>query len=574
MARKKRHEEHVNHERWLVSYADFITLLFAFFVVMYAISSVNEGKYRVLSDALVSAFRSAPKTIEPIQVGNPAKSPATQTQDQRHKPMIMLPPLPQALTPESNNQSKNHQEMDPAPPAGMAANVAQPPGAQAQPGTQAQLGTQAQPGNSGPPNTPAGRQAPPANDLGHLNPAETMTKIADDIAKAMAPLVEKDLIAIRHDKRWIEVEIKASVLYSSGSARLEQPALPILGKLAEILSPFPNTIHVEGFTDNKPIRTLTFPSNWELSAARAASVVHLFSQSGINPERMLAVGHGEYQAVADNATEEGRSKNRRVVLIILADDKSDAILKSQDGLINAIKLPAQPGRSADRPAEPAVTMPEVKQPAQRSIQANPGQASETQNTLVAESPPKLPINSAAEKAAPPPLLTASPEPPPAPSEAEAITSAAPSAAEPVVSSATEPSAAPADAATTETEKVAETPTLAAPPVDPNAPIDVMSREQTERGTFSVIAPPITRPPEIPVRMVAPPKPRAVTPPDDLSAPVDVMNKEVTDRGSFVVIPPPIEISPATVVPAPRPAPRIETIIPDAAQVFRLEGDAP
>lgn len=73
MARKKKHEEHENHERWLVSYADFITLLFAFFVVLYSVSSVNEGKYRVLSDSMVAAFRSPTKSLMPIQVGNIVK---------------------------------------------------------------------------------------------------------------------------------------------------------------------------------------------------------------------------------------------------------------------------------------------------------------------------------------------------------------------------------------------------------------------------------------------------------------------------------------------------------------------
>ncbi len=75
MARKKKHEEHENHERWLVSYADFITLLFAFFVVMYSVSSVNEGKYRVLSDAIVAAFQQSQKSLKPIQIGTTARSP-------------------------------------------------------------------------------------------------------------------------------------------------------------------------------------------------------------------------------------------------------------------------------------------------------------------------------------------------------------------------------------------------------------------------------------------------------------------------------------------------------------------
>jgi len=92
MARKKEPEEHVNYERWLVSYADFITLLFAFFVVMYSVSSVNEGKYRVLSDSLMAAFRSSQKTLMPIQVGSPAKSPnASDAPNQM--PVLVIAPL-------------------------------------------------------------------------------------------------------------------------------------------------------------------------------------------------------------------------------------------------------------------------------------------------------------------------------------------------------------------------------------------------------------------------------------------------------------------------------------------------
>ena len=82
MARKKKHEEHENHERWLVSYADFITLLFAFFVVMYSVSAINEGKYRVLSDSMVAAFHSQNKSIAPVQLGNPMHTPPIPNQDQ------------------------------------------------------------------------------------------------------------------------------------------------------------------------------------------------------------------------------------------------------------------------------------------------------------------------------------------------------------------------------------------------------------------------------------------------------------------------------------------------------------
>jgi chemotaxis protein MotB len=271
MARKKKHEEHENHERWLVSYADFITLLFAFFVVMYSVSAVNEGKYRVLSDSLVAAFRSPAKSIEPVQTGSPMRAPLVPNQDQNP----MAPTRPGTI-----------------PPVQMPMLRPQPDPHAAAAAAQAKIESER---------------------------AKVITQIAEEMEKALAALIDKDLVNVRRNKFWMEVEIKTSLLFPSGSAQLASSATATLNKVAVILSRYPNPIHVEGFTDNKPIRTLAFPSNWELSAARAASVVHLFSSSGIKPERMAAIGYGEHQPIADNATPEGRNANRRVVLVVLAD---------------------------------------------------------------------------------------------------------------------------------------------------------------------------------------------------------------------------------------------------------------
>jgi chemotaxis protein MotB len=271
MARKKKHEEHENHERWLVSYADFITLLFAFFVVMYSVSAVNEGKYRVLSDSLVAAFRSPAKSLDPVQMGNPMRAP----------------PVP-------------HQDQNPTAPS--------------RPGTIPPLQMPMIKPATGPRAAAAAAQAKIESER-----AKVITQIAEEMEKALAALIDKDLVNVRRNKFWMEVEIKTSLLFPSGSAQLASSATATLNKVAVILGQYPNPIHVEGFTDNKPIRTLAFPSNWELSAARAASVVHLFSGSGIKPERMAAIGYGEHQPIADNATPEGRNANRRVVLVVLAD---------------------------------------------------------------------------------------------------------------------------------------------------------------------------------------------------------------------------------------------------------------
>ncbi|RMD71483.1 MAG: flagellar motor protein MotD [Gammaproteobacteria bacterium] len=269
MARRKKAEEHENLERWLVSYADFITLLFAFFVVMYAVSSVNEGKYRVLAESLMAAFRAPTKSLEPIQVGTMVRSPYESQSNTLKSPTQAVPvPIPLNVP-----MPKLDLPLKPVVRAPMLS-----------------------PGMS-----------------------KRLSEMAQKIQAAMKELVGKGLIKVRGNAFWVEVEIKDRILFPSGSAELAPKALPVLEQIAEILKRFPNPIQVEGHTDNRPIHTRIFPSNWELSAARAASVVRFFVEKGIAPERLAAVGYGEYRPVADNSTPEGRQQNRRVVLVILAN---------------------------------------------------------------------------------------------------------------------------------------------------------------------------------------------------------------------------------------------------------------
>jgi chemotaxis protein MotB len=116
----------------------------------------------------------------------------------------------------------------------------------------------------------------------------------------------------------VEVEIRTDILFPSGVATLSPQAQQVLRQLAETLEPFPNPIRVEGHTDDRPINTAAFPSNWELSAARAASVVHLFTQAGMDPRRLAVIGLGQYRPAQSNETEQGRNINRRVLLVILS----------------------------------------------------------------------------------------------------------------------------------------------------------------------------------------------------------------------------------------------------------------
>ncbi len=253
MARKKKPEEHANHERWLVSYADFITLLFAFFVVMYSISSVNEGKYRVLSDSISSAFNPSQAGL-PIKLNNPLKPPIVS---------------PAAMSSADFSTTQNLSAY-------------------------------------------GGVEASREDKI-------NLRKIAARISKDLAPLIDDKLVKVKKNDLWIEIEIKSSILFGSGKASLQATSRPVLRDVAKVLSDFNNQIQVEGFTDNVPIATENFRSNWELSAARAATVVHLFSRAGVKPSRLSAVGYGEFKPVADNTTAKGRQANRRVKIIVLSD---------------------------------------------------------------------------------------------------------------------------------------------------------------------------------------------------------------------------------------------------------------
>ncbi len=252
MRRKRRHEETHNHERWLVSYADFITLLFAFFVVMYSVSSVNEGKYKVLSDTLEGVFNATQKSLTPIQLGQQTSAP----------PKSDAPVIQPFDNPDRNR------------------------------------GT-----DSGPATT------------------KTMREIADRFSSSLKSLISDGLVSVNENDQWIELSLRNNLLFNSGDAVPVDAAFPLLDIIAGILKDYPNAILVEGFTDNIPIRSPVYPSNWELSAARSSAVVRLLAFGGVTPDRMAAVGYGEFQPLARNDTADGRQRNRRVVLLIAKDAK-------------------------------------------------------------------------------------------------------------------------------------------------------------------------------------------------------------------------------------------------------------
>jgi len=293
MARKKKHEEHLNHEAWAIPYGDLVTLLFALFTVMYAMSSVNEGKYRVLSDSLVAAFRGAPKTTTPITVEKDSSGKGGDQHLTGVRPTALMKlrdPRPVDTGPVRHDLKFTGGADEPKP----------------NPGGETAQG-------------PEQGHAKGAGD----DPKYALFKMADDVRKALQGLIDQNVVHVRQTPFALEVEIKTDILFPSGIATVAPGAVPVLNKIAEILKPFPNAIRVEGHTDNRPIRTSVFPSNWELSAARAANVVQLFTKAGVDPLRMQVLGLGEFRPVASNDSADGRNTNRRVVVVVMEQKRAD-----------------------------------------------------------------------------------------------------------------------------------------------------------------------------------------------------------------------------------------------------------
>ena len=285
MARRPRHqhEEHLNHEAWAIPYADLLTLLLAFFVVMYAISSLNEGKYRVVADSLSAAFGGPPRSIKPVQVGQVQlrggdfDHPSVIDTGARRGPA--QPSRVEVPMPVSRREQQNQ-----------AANAASAQASQAQ-----------------------------------------LHALGDEIEKALSGLVASGLVRVRRGENFLAVEIQSDLLFASGVAIPSATALGTIRQLAGVLRKAPNAVRVEGYTDNQPIRTAQFRSNWDLSAERATNVVYELIDSGIAPERLASMGYGEYQPIADNGTVAGRSANRRVELVILASSRGvDSVMEGLD----------------------------------------------------------------------------------------------------------------------------------------------------------------------------------------------------------------------------------------------------
>jgi len=234
MGRKKKHPEHINHERWLISYADFITLLFAFFVVMFAVSQVDSKRMGRFTESFAKAVGIEAFTESGVGIlpGGEMPKKATEPHDQR----LVLAPELESLQVDITMMQKNH-----------------------------------------------------------VLPA------------ALQVFQRRNELVIRLSDR---------LFFAPGDDQLNEVSTKAMRRLALELKPRKVDIRIEGHTDNRPIHTSRFRSNWDLSTSRATAVVALLAQAEIEPERLSAAGYGEFHPVAPNTTELGRQQNRRVDLVV------------------------------------------------------------------------------------------------------------------------------------------------------------------------------------------------------------------------------------------------------------------
>jgi chemotaxis protein MotB len=257
VSRKKRHEEHANHERWLVSYADFITLLFAFFVVLYSSSQVDKRKVGQLSLAIQVAFQQ----MGVFETSN-TKMPLSTTE-----PM-------------------------PFQDAQMIENVVR---------------TQ-----------DLSRATQPQGTLSNAIIGGEMMSIQKEIEQALAPEIRNHVVQLKEQREGLVISLREIGFFESGSAALRNSSLDSLDRLAGVLKSRTEMLRIEGHTDNVPIHNVEFKSNWELSTGRATELIKLFiTKYDFSPDRLAAAGFAEYHPVDSNLTSEGRAHNRRVDIVVL-----------------------------------------------------------------------------------------------------------------------------------------------------------------------------------------------------------------------------------------------------------------
>ena len=259
MIRRKHSRKHPNHERWLVSYADFITLLFAFFVVMYSTAQVDQRKVGRLALAIQVAFQ---------ELG---VFPDSNTK----VPLNITEPMPFDTVQAIENAKHN-----------------------------AELGH---------------ISSHPLDELSASAEEANLTTLQAELQQALQHEIKMHTVSLHRETEGLVISLREFGFFDSGSATLRPSALPAIDRIASILSIRTCRLRIEGHTDNVPIHTPQMASNWELSTARATELVRLLIvRYGFSPQRLSAAGYAEYHPISSNETAAGRAQNRRVDLVVLS----------------------------------------------------------------------------------------------------------------------------------------------------------------------------------------------------------------------------------------------------------------
>ena len=249
---RERRKNHISRDRWLVSYADFITLLFGFFVVLYAFAKADQRKQMQVSAAIDSAFHSL------------------------------------GIFPDSSR----HASKDAAG------------------GTEPAVS---------PMNIVMGEDV-----LAPARVKDDLNQIRRELQQTLSNQVAQHTVSIQMGRDGLVISLREAGFFSSGSATPRPETLPTLRQIAASLGRTPYDLRIEGHTDNVPIHTEQFDSNWELSTARATNIARLLLQlHAVSPDHLSAAGYAEFHPVAPNDTPDGRAENRRVDLVILPRSSID-----------------------------------------------------------------------------------------------------------------------------------------------------------------------------------------------------------------------------------------------------------
>jgi chemotaxis protein MotB len=291
-------EKSPNHERWVISYADFVTLLLATFVVMYAVSTINSSKFQEMAESFSTAFMGRTTTVTDTGFGAANKAPFNFMPNPVHIPVItrevMIKDAPPALRQEeTRGDPDNPNEQGQFLPRGGA----EP---QSEPQTQAQ----------------SEAQAAMRNQV--TERVQSLDAAFAQLSKSLASLIRKGEVNVSLQPLGVVIDINETLLFHSGKADLMPDALPLIDEIAKILVDLRYQIQVNGFTDNVPIHNAQFDSNWDLSATRAISVVKRFVAAGIDPTLLVGAGFSEYHPVGSNASPEGKAANRRVSIVVVS----------------------------------------------------------------------------------------------------------------------------------------------------------------------------------------------------------------------------------------------------------------